>query len=231
MALLEIVVTHPGEVAIAVGNGADRLEVCAALETGGVTASLGLLRVAETSGTPFVAMIRPRPGGFAYDDAAFATLLSDVEIALAEGAEGVVIGLLRPDRGIDAERTAEVVRLANGRDVVFHRAFDGASGEWRDDFDRLADLGVTRLLTSGRATTAVEGIPVLREMVSAGKMTILPAGGVRATNAARIIAETGVTQLHAAPVRSVDDGTGAGYGGHSELDPEAVRALRETISV
>ena len=57
-------------------------------------------------------MIRPRGGDFLFDDDEMSTMLSDVEIAKAEGADGVVIGLLTPEGEVDLARTRELISLA-----------------------------------------------------------------------------------------------------------------------
>lgn len=229
MALVEIVCTLPDDVEAARRGGADRVELCMALSTGGVTPTPGLLAAARDEGLPFVAMLRPRPGGFAYSPAEWKTMRRDADILRTEGAEGIVVGLLTPDRRLDTSRLKELT--AEGP-VIFHRAFDGAVDPWADDLDRLIDAGVVRLLTSGRAERAVDGLDVLRGLVdqAAGRIEILPAGGVRAHNALRILQETGADQVHLAPVEPADDGTGAGYGGHELVSEAAVREVVAAVA-
>ena len=83
-------------------GGADRVELNAALYLGGLTPSIGSLRVLrEASAVPVMAMLRPREGGFRYTDTAFASMLADGEQLLAAGADGLVFGCLTPDGEID----------------------------------------------------------------------------------------------------------------------------------
>src|SRR5262245_6063867 len=90
--------------------GADRVELCAALLEGGITPSLGVIRQARTvAGIKLHVMIRPRGGDFLFDDDEFAIMETDIETAKAEGAEGVVIGLLAANGTIDVKRTADLI--------------------------------------------------------------------------------------------------------------------------
>jgi hypothetical protein len=95
--LLEVCVDSPQSLAAAIEGGADRIELCAALETGGLTPSPGLMALATTAPIPVYAMIRTRPGDFVFDDADMATLLADIDAVRAAGLAGVVFGANRPD--------------------------------------------------------------------------------------------------------------------------------------
>ncbi len=134
-----------------------------------------------------MAMVRPRGGDFCYSDVEFAVMREDLLAAKALGADGIVFGLLRPDGTVDRERTRELVELARPLPVTFHRAFDMT----RDPFealDVLIALGVDRLLTSGPGTDSVlEGLDLIVELVkrAAGRMIVMPGGGITARNVAR----------------------------------------------
>lgn len=188
----------------AVREGALRLEVCGDLDVGGVTPSFELLRDCLDLDVPCVAMARPRAGSFVYDDAEFAQLCADASNALAAGAHGVVFGCLRPDRTIDEDDVRAVVRVLENAETVFHRAFD-ETADAADALDVLIDAGVTRVLTSGHAPTAMEGLDEIAAMVkrARGRITILPGGTVRGSNVRELVAKTGVTQVHA---RATDAG-------------------------
>lgn len=58
--------------------------------------------------------------------------------------------------------------------------------------------GVERVLTSGQAVNAVEGIPVLKKMVMycGSRLSVMPGAGVSPENAAQIIRETGAREIH-----------------------------------
>ena len=122
--ICEICVDSVAGVRAARDAGAQRVELCADLLEGGITPSFGMIRRARTiTGIGLNVMIRPRGGDFLFDGDEMSTMLSDVEIAKAEGADGVVIGLLTPEAEVDLARTRELISLAQPLSVTFHRAF------------------------------------------------------------------------------------------------------------
>jgi copper homeostasis protein len=197
--LIEVAVSTVDDARVAHAEGADRLELSAALELGGLTPSVGLLdEVVGETPLPVIVMIRPRGGGFAYSDGEFGTMLRDVDAAFGHGAAGVAFGVLTAERGIDLDRTKALVERVAGRgEAVFHRAFDYVLDPLAA-VDQLVGLGVTRVLTSGGRVDAPAGAGVIRRLVdwSAGRIEILPGGGVTAGNVAALVAETGARQVH-----------------------------------
>ena len=199
-ALLEVCCGSADDVIQAFQAGADRVELNSDLFHGGLTPTLGALTVAKReAGVKIMAMVRPREGGFCYTPAEFDTAVEDAKLLLDHGADGLVFGFLHRDGTLDRERTqvlAELCRSA-GREAVFHRAIDVVP-DWREAFDALMDLGVDRVLTSGQQPTAPQGADAIREMVryTAGRMEILPGGGVNARNVNWVLEQTGCTQVH-----------------------------------
>jgi copper homeostasis protein len=181
-------------------GGADRVELCANLLEGGTTPSAGSIRLArQRIDIGLQVMIRPRGGDFCYSEAEFEVMKYDIEMARKLGADGVVIGILRPDGTVDGERTEELVALARPMNVTFHRAFDMA----RDPYEALAalvELGVDRVLTSGREITAFEGMELIASLVEAagGRIVVMPGGGIHERNIRRIVERTGAKEVHAA---------------------------------
>ena len=106
--ICEICVDSVAGVRAAKDAGAQRVELCADLLEGGITPSLGMIRQArKVVGIDLNVMIRPRGGDFLFDDDEFAIMRADIETAKAEGANGVVIGLLTAAGEIDASRTRD----------------------------------------------------------------------------------------------------------------------------
>jgi copper homeostasis protein len=206
--LLEVCVGSVADVETAVAAGADRLELCGGLELGGLTPSIGLVENAlSVCPVPVVVMLRPRAGGFCYDRHEFAAMLRDAEHFLDLGVSGIVFGILRRDGAIDRALCAELVERAGRRQTVFHRAFDFVQRQY-EAFDVLADLGCTRVLTSGGKPTAAQGVDMLHELNAraAGRIEIMPGGGIRAENVVEIVRTTGCSQVHigaAAPATDV----------------------------
>ncbi len=203
--LIEVCCGSADDVIEAYRAGADRVELNSDLFHGGLTPTVGSLRIAKReTGIPIMTMVRPREGGFCYTEAEFAVCLEDARILLENGADGLVYGFLHEDGSIDRERTQKLTDLAlnAGKEAVFHRAIDVVS-DWRTAIDVLADLHVTRILTSGQEPDVSFGTETVREMIAyaAGRIQILPGAGVTKRNISRVLAETGATQLHVAAHR------------------------------
>ena len=188
-------------------GGADRLELCSALGEGGLTPSAGLIgRVRERVRLTLAVMIRPRAGDFLYSDDEFDVMRRALALAKRLGADMIVLGLLTAEGAVDVARTRELVALARPLPVTFHRAFDMV----RDPhaaLDDLVGLGVERVLTSGLERSALEGLDLIAELVrrAAGRILIVPGGGVSERNVAKILAVSGAPEVHvsaSAPVSS-----------------------------
>ena len=124
----------------------------------------------------------------------------DVLGARSLGADGVVIGGLTESGQVDQDRIRRLVEAAHPLPVTFHRAFD-ASRNLDESLDVIQELGVQRILTSGGAPTAEEGIPVLRRLVAkADRLSILACGTIGA-NVRRIVEQTGVREVHTRATR------------------------------
>lgn len=196
----------------AVAAGAARVELCDNLAVGGTTPSYGVIRAAvahaRETGTAVMCMVRPRGGDFEYTAAEAAMMRDDLLIAKRLGVDGVVFGCLRDGR-LDRELTAELVRLAHepsaeaprGVAVTFHMAFDAlAPVDQLEAIDWLADQGVERILTHGgpAGTPIADNLERLRACVerAAGRLTILPGGGITWENAEDVAAALGVSEVH-----------------------------------
>jgi copper homeostasis protein len=235
----EICVESVDGVTAALQAGADRVELCAALLEGGITPSIGMVEqaVAAAAGRIKVhVIIRPRGGDFVYGPAEAAAMLRDIEVVKAARADGVVIGALTPDADVDTELCARLVEAARPLSVTFHRAFD-VTRDPEAAFEDVVGLGVDRLLTSGAAPTALEGSDLIARLVekAAGRIIILPAGGINERTAARVAGGTGAEELHftaseAVPSPSRYTRPGISMGG-ALYPPETVRAVTTAARV
>jgi copper homeostasis protein len=196
--IYEICVDSAAGVRAAKSAGANRVELCADLLEGGITPSRGMMRQARvTADIGLHVIVRPRGGDFLFDDDEFAIMRSDIETAKAEGADGVVIGLLTRAGEVDTVRTRELISLARPLSVTFHRAFDMT----REPFDALGaliELGVDRVLTSGQEATVLEGLPMVAELVrrAESRIVVMPGGGITSRNVERIIAAAKPKEIH-----------------------------------
>ena len=206
--LLEVCVGSVADARAAEHAGADRLELCGALELGGLTPSIGLVEsVVGATRLPTLVMLRARASGFCYDEDETRCMAVDARRLIDAGASGVVFGGLERSGGIDESLVQRLVETAGPRETVFHRAFDSVERK-PAALERLAELGVTRVLTSGGGAKAVDGLDSLRELVSTAeeRIEIIAAGGITAADACRILGETGCRQIHVgASVGRADD--------------------------
>lgn len=179
-------------------GGANRIELNSAIFLGGLTPSLGsIIEAKKRLDIPVMIMIRPRAGGFCYTQAEMEVMLRDAKLAVEHGADGLVFGILTSDGSVDAERCKQMIEMAQGRQTVFHRAFD-VTPEPLKALDQLIDLGFTRVLTSGQQKTALEGIELISKLIvhAEGRIEILPGSGLRPHNIQSLVEQTKATQVH-----------------------------------
>ncbi len=206
-------------------GGADRIELCSRLEVGGLTPQAeDIVYCVQQLQLRTHVLVRPREGNFTYSDAEFALICEQVEMCKRAGAHAVVVGFLTPAGRIDVAKTRHIVELAAPMEVTFHRAFDEMTEPPLEALEKVIGCGCHRILTSGGKPSAEEGIDTLRQLVqqAAGRITILAGAGVTPHNAARIVRETGVTELHGSCKHTLPDGT-------LETDPLTVKSLMTAL--
>ena len=194
--LVEAAVESLSAALAAAEGGAQRVEYCTDLASGGTTPPLDVLpKVA----VPVFVLIRPRAGDFVYTDDEHRTMLRQIAQAKAVGAHGIVSGALTDEGDVEAERTAELIGATRPLPFTFHRAIDiRVYTRINPALEILIKLGVERVLTSGGANTAPEGAKQIARYVqqAKGRITILPGGGIDASNVAQLVRETGVNEIH-----------------------------------
>lgn len=213
MTLLEVCLDDIEGAVVAERCRADRIELCAGLNEGGTTPSIGtvsaVLHRVQRIGVQV--LVRQRGGDFVFSAAELDAMCADIEAVRAletpPGVEvGFVLGALTPGRTIDRAVTARLIRACGGAPVTFHKAFD-LTPDLGESLDALIDLGVNRVLTSGGQAAALDGADALAGLVrQAGeRIRILAAGGIRPHTAAEVLARTAVPEVHlraAAPLVS-----------------------------
>jgi copper homeostasis protein len=236
--VLEIAANSLASAQAAQDGGASRIELCTALELGGLTPSPGqIARVRDNLSIPMHVLVRPRAGDFAYTDEEHATMLADIGHCAAAGCDGVVVGALTADGDVDVARCAELVSAAGKLDLTFHRAIDVC----RDPsaaLEAVIGLGFKRVLSSGGAANAMEGSANLRRLIeqAAGRIGIMPGAGIDARNIGALIAATGAGEFHASAKRTLPtrmrftptDALGMA-GGETRSDATEVRRLVEAL--
>ena len=242
--ILEVCAGSVQSVIAARNGGAARVELCSALEIGGITPSAGLIaEVRRVEGIALNVLIRPRGGDFLYNEWEVATMEQDIITARHLGADGVVIGALTPQGDVDIEVCKRLIKAAGDMSITFHRAFDMC----REPLKALSDiiaLGCHRILTSGQASTALAGTALIKQLVetAAGNIIIMPGCGVNATNAAIILDTTGCVEIHASARTTIEslmqyrhDGVSMGNSdndeyAHMESDENLVRQIVDAIN-
>ena len=196
--LVEVCIESPEGAIAAAAGGAHRLELCANLLQGGSTPSAGVIdSVRESVGLDIVVLVRARAGDFLYSKHEMDVVRRDISTLKDRGVEGVATGFLNADGTIDRERTARARDWIHPLRFTFHRAFD-LTRDRDEALETLVELGVDSVLSSGGAAGVSEGLTELTRLVrvSAGRLTVIPAGGVTETNIARVVRVTKARAVH-----------------------------------
>lgn len=185
----------------AYAGGAKRIELNSALYLGGLTPSVATLELVkkDCGGLKVITMVRPRGAGFCYSGEDFLVMEEECRMLLAHGADGIAFGCLNGDASLNLEQNRRLLAVIKdaGKEAVFHRAFDCSSEPYKT-MEELIGLGVDRVLTSGLKPTAPAGCEMIRDLQSryGDQIEILPGSGINAGNAAKLMADTGVRQVH-----------------------------------
>ncbi len=195
---LEICVDNLESVHVCAEEGVGRIELCACLADGGLTPSLGFLNAARRIFPgKIVAMLRPRGGDFYYSEGEIRMMMQDADLMAANGADGIVFGVLQPDGQVDRGKCGQIISHAAGLDTVFHRAID-VSRDPLEALEVLISLGIRRVLTSGGEEDVHSGAVMLRKMtdLAAGRIEILAGGGLKIERLAELVGIDGLEGIH-----------------------------------
>lgn len=201
--VLEVAANSLSSALAAQQGGAARIELCAALEIGGITPSAGVIaQVRKHLSIPLHVLVRPRAGDFVYSQDEHATMLADIAHCASASCDGVVVGALDENGDVDIERCRELVSAAATLDLTFHRAIDVCRDPARALEDIIA-LGFHRVLSSGGAASAVAGAAKLRQMIEQadGRIVVMPGAGIDAGNIVELMHATGAREFHASAKR------------------------------
>lgn len=221
--ILEVCCADLKSVIAAAEASAGRIELCAVLASGGVTPSRGMIATARAIyGGTINVLIRVREGNFVFSSYEKAAMLEDITTVAAGRCDGVVTGALTSDGDIDLDFAKAAAELAKkkGLSITFHRAFDHCRDR-RVALEQLIALGYDRVLTSAGAADVEAGKDDLKALCeqAAGRIIILPGGGVNLNNAADIISYCGTTEIH-----------GSCRAGGESSDPEVIRHIIKSIN-
>lgn len=233
--VIEITTQDIFSVRAAIQGGAQRIELCTALETGGLTPSIALIeRTVEIASAATIdgfvtVLIRPREGDYVYNEDEIETTVHDIRKAVGAGVDNIVIGALHSDGNIDEDALLRMIQAAGGTPVTFHRAFDVLADQFAG-LEKLVRMGVTRILTSGAAPKTGDGIARIQELVMCanGRIEIMAGGSVQIGDIRRLF-EVGVDAVHLSAKRVVAGGPNrpGERVSYSQVDIEVVRAAVE----
>ncbi|CAI2349695.1 unnamed protein product [Caenorhabditis sp. 36 PRJEB53466] len=197
---VEICVDNMESADAAVAGGADRLEVCSALQLGGLTPTVGFVSAIRYKypDVPLFCMIRQRAGNFVYTADEMETNVEDVQWLIKAGATGFVFGALTIQGIVDHNACQQVIEAARPFPVTFHRAID-VTFDWRCSLEDAIELGFKAVLTSGQEPTALDGVHIIKEMQEKYKdrIDILVGCGVNSSNVANLVEWTTCKWYHA----------------------------------
>jgi len=218
--VLEVAANSVASALAAQAGGAARVELCSALELGGLTPSHAAIALAqERLGIPVHVLIRPRAGDFVFDDLECEEMQRDIEVCKSLGCAGVVLGVLAADGGVDVPRCRALMDAAQGMSVTFHRAFDFTHDPGRA-LEAIIALGCDRLLTSGQQAGALAGAPLIRKLIEQARdrITIMPGGGITPQNIVATATTTGAREFHASAKRRITTRMDYPLSGLGEMD-------------
>lgn len=207
--LLEVCVDSIEGLLTAQRFGADRIELCSALSEGGLTPSYGTIsRAVSLAKVPIHVLVRPRGGNFVFSEDEQQVMAMDIQFLRDSGVQGAVIGGLTAAAEVDLELTRQLIQSAGTLNLTFHRAFDEVSDPFKA-LDQLADLGISRVLTSGGRATGLEGRERLRLLLehAQDRLTILGCGSLRPENVGTVLDTAPLSELHFAARCTLADGS------------------------
>lgn len=180
-------------------NGAHQIELCSALDLDGLTPDLSTIREITSKLTiPVMVMIRPRPGDFVYNDEEVRQMHHAISEVKKLPIAGVVLGALTKENVLDISLIKTLVSAAAPLKVTIHKAID-QSQDPLSDLVRLEHIdGIDGVLSSGQATTALEGKSLLKKMIQEAPegIEVIVAGKITKENLPFIHIEIGATTYH-----------------------------------
>jgi len=220
MPILEVIACSVTDAVEAERGGAGRLEVVRAMDGGGLTPSVSLVReiVAGVS-IPVRVMLRENAGFEAGGEAEIDKLCRAACEFAALSADGFVLGIVRGHK-LDLAPAQQILSSPSGVKATFHRAFE----ELED-----AGAGVAALKTAPQfdrilvSPARVRGLQQLVES-AAPELTIVAGGGMDADAIRALRKTTGIREFHVG--RAARHAAGIGQS----VDAKRVRKLAVLVA-
>ncbi len=229
---LEVCIETLQEAELAKQYKCDRIEVCSALDLGGLTPSYGLIEAcAKLNEIESHILIRPRSGNFVYTTKEIILMKEDIRIAAEAGANGVVFGCLNQNNEIDIASCKRLLRFAKGFQLktTFHRAIDFTS-DYSKAIQSIIDLGFDRVLTSGQKATAVEGLDNIKSIqkIYSSQIELMAGSGINEENAV-LFQEIGMDSIHFSIRQKSKSSTDFSMGSHAQPDEDKLKLIIQKL--
>lgn len=227
--LIEVCCGTSDEILAAAKVGVDRIEVSAALSSGGVTPTPALVEVAMETGVEIAIMLRSAESWLTPSASEIEVMLRDLKWIKNSGAKSVVFGSLTHLREVDIELALRIQDTAE-LPLTFHRIVD-YTANFFTSLELLTSNGFPRVLTSGGKLNVDEGFENLTKAQSqfGNQIKILAGGGVNPTNAPSLVQVANLNELHF----SMATKTGLGYGDIALTQPDIqkIKNIKASINV
>ncbi|MDR0545962.1 MAG: hypothetical protein LBG49_03535 [Mycoplasmataceae bacterium] len=184
------------EIDNAIKHHTDQIELCSRLDLSGLTPSVELAAYAASKCKRVFVMIR-RENNFTINFFMMQKLKRDMKSFANIDVAGYVFGFLTKDNKINEKAVRTLVKLANGKETVFHMAFDELVDQ-KAGIDTLVSLGVTRILTKGGNGKACDNIDTLKQLrkYANNRIQIIAGGSVTDDNCNELAQATGINFFH-----------------------------------
>jgi copper homeostasis protein len=227
---LEIIVETLEDALASEKGGATQLDLKAHYPCSGITPSIGTVTtIFKQVNIPIVMMIRPHARAFQASSGDLEIALADIQAARAIGIKDFMFGFLTPELKIDIIASNILRKATEDCRIHMHLGWELCQDPWQA-LNTILELGFHSIHTGGLSTQgkafggsaldSAENIKRIAKVINA-RMEVFLAGSVSAENAADLIHNTGVTNLHCGRgVRTPPSAEGA-------VDVEKVNLLRQ----
>ena len=227
MLCIELCVASLEAIRLAKDLKIDRVEVCQNLESGGLTPSVSLVKLALELKLKTHVLIRPRVGGFVYSEGELELIENEISFFNDLGVDGVVIGALLPDHRINSSFLLKVKKDFPDLDITFHKAFDDTP-DWKASLEILIDCGINRVLTAGCNDHVIKGMSTLKLMFehAQDRIEILPGGGLNSHNIDFFVKNIQPKWVHFSGCKkTIDRSTSNFESPLLQLDPDMIKNM------
>lgn len=205
----------------------ERIELCSALELGGLSPSVAFTKQAKKLQLNTMVLIRPRSGDFYFSPKEKELMISEMEEHLVAGCDGLVVGALK-ERRLDLDFLSTIRNAFPSTELCVHRAID-ESDHYEEDLQALVDLRFERVLSSGKEKEAWKASAFLGEMqLRHPQIKILAGGGVRPKNAIHLL-NAGIQELHFSASKSATHHHQHLFEGHYKVSDSSLIAEMQEV--